>query len=124
MQWNRSSMTLNWMMLLPLTFQLLALQLLPFTLFSFPMSHLFLLALSFQQLLLPRVSLAFSVERLGRRVLHRLTNAWKRVSRVMRGRRMRLAIGRRLMRTSMTLAQLRQPREGVTGRLTRRMIRT
>ena len=107
MQWNRSSMTLNWMMLLPLTFQLLALQLLPFTLFSFPMSHLFLLALSFQQLLLPRVSLAFSVERLGRRVLHRLTNAWKRVSRVMRGRRMRLAIGRRLMRTSMTLAQLR-----------------
>lgn len=77
-------MTLNWvMLLLPLTFQLLALQLLTFTLFSLSMCHLVLLALSFNQLLVPRVSLTLSVDRLGRRMLHCLTNARKRVPWVM-----------------------------------------
>lgn len=124
-QRNRPSMTLDWvMLLLPLTFQLLALQLLTFTLFSLSMCHLVLLALSFNQLLVPGVSLTLSVDRLGRRMLHCLTNAWKRVSWVMRGGRMGLAIGGRRMRTSMTLAQLRQSGEGVPGRLARVVIGT
>lgn len=109
-------MALDWMMLLlPLTFQLLTLQLLTFALFSLSVRHLFLLTLSLNQLLLPRVSLTFSVDRLGRRMLHCLTDAGERVPWVMRRSGMGLAIRGGLMRTSMTLAQLGQPREGVSG---------
>lgn len=123
-QGNRSSMALNWMMmlLLPLALKLLALQLLTFTLFSLSVNHLVLLTLSLDQLLLPGVSLAFSVDGVRGRMLHRLADARKRVPRIVGRRRRVLAICRRLVRSSMALAQLCQPREGVTSRLARGMI--
>lgn len=122
-QRNRSSVTLNWMMLLlPLTLQLLTFQLLAFTLFPLSMGHL-LLPLSLEQLLLPGVSLAFSVEGLRGGMAHRLADSRKRVTRIMGRGRMGLAVRRRLRRPSMSLAQLRQTRERVAGGLPGGMIR-
>lgn len=126
MQGNRSRVALHGMMLLLLF--TLSLQLLPFDLFALalalltlPVRHL-LLAVSFQQVALSGVALPLSVDGLRRRVLHGLADARQRVTgAVGRGRRV-LAICGRLMGTSMALAQFRQPGEGVTGGLARRVI--
>lgn len=119
-QGNRSSMALNWMMLLLLF--ALTLQLLTLALFPLTVSHLLLLTVSLDQLLLPGISLAFSVDGLGGGMLHRLAEGRKRVPRIVRRRRGMLAVARRLVRSGVALAQLCQTREGVTGGLTRRMI--
>lgn len=61
-------------LLLTLPFKLLTLDLL--TLFTLSVYH-FLLAVSFEKLPLSGIALTFLVDRLGRRVLHCLTDAWQ-----------------------------------------------
>ena len=67
---------LNRVMLIALTLQLLSLQLLPLPVFTLSVGHL-LLALSLDKLPFPRIPLTLAVDGLGRRVLHRLTDAWQ-----------------------------------------------
>lgn len=104
-------MTLNRMMLL---FSLLTLHLLPLfalALFAFPVRHL-LMSLSLQHFALPRISFAVAVQ-LGRRMLHRLTDARKRVAGAMRRLRM-LSVWRRLVWSTGSLSQICQTGQRVS----------
>lgn len=80
-QWNRSSMTLNGVMLLLLL--ALAFNLFAFALTLFTLSvHLFL-ALALDQFPFSRVAFAFLIDGLRRGVLHRLSDARQRVAGIM-----------------------------------------
>ena len=93
-------MALNRMML-ALAFHLLALHL-----FALAVRHLFL-ALALENLALSRVPLALPVQRLWRRMRHGLANAGKRVAGAMSRARRVLSVGRRLVGSTVALAQFR-----------------
>ena len=116
-EWNRPSVTLNGMMLLllALSFNLFAFAF-AFTLLTLSV-HL-LLALALDQFPFSRVAFAFPIDGLRRRVLHRLSDARQCVTGIMRRSRRVLAEGRGRVWAGMTLAQLRQSGEGVSGSLT------
>lgn len=100
-------MTLDRMMLLfaLLTFYLLLtlyVFALALSLFAFSVRHLFL-SLSLDHLAFPRVSLTLSIERLRRRMLHRLSYSRQGVSGAMRRGLGMLSVRRWLVRTTGTL---------------------
>lgn len=78
MERNGTGVALDGVMI-ALALHLLTLNLLAFTLFPLTVGHL-ILALALQDLALPRIPLALAVQCLGRRMLHGLADAGKRVA--------------------------------------------
>lgn len=106
-----------------LALHLLSLHLFALTLLTLPMGH-FLLALALEDLALPGVPLTLAVQSLGRRMLHGLADAWKRVSGGVGGACGMLSVGWRLVRSPVALAKFCQSGEGVSARLTGRVVGT